>query len=412
MNRSTALTRAAIVAAITFAATFTVLVVAQGDDEHGVAKAPRADVASQVAFASAQLQRVRETGDPAGYGRAEAALDRALRLKPEDPAALTERGVLRLARHEFRAALADARAARRAAPEANRPFGVLVDALVELGRYDEAERAAQQMVDRKPNLDSYTRVSYLRELRGDLDGAEEALRLAVSAGGATPENTAFAQSLLGELALVRGRPAKAIREFRAATRLVPGHDPSMFGIARAVASQGRLDQAIRLLRAVVRKYPEPDHTTALAEAELAAGRRADAQRHLALFPAQEKALVRKTGARADDHVVLYEIDHGSLQRGLAIARRFHRDNPGPRSADALGWALTRSGRPREGLRVMQRSLAVGSRDPFLTYHAGVAAARVGDRALARRLLRRVVDQAPGFSPLHGPRAARELERLS
>ena len=78
---------------------------------------------------------------------------------------------------------------------------VIADAQIELGRYGAAERTLQQLLDIKPNLTSYSRVSYLRELTGDLPGAVEAMRLAVSAGGGDPENVAYVQVLLGDLEL-------------------------------------------------------------------------------------------------------------------------------------------------------------------------------------------------------------------
>ena len=86
---------------------------------------------------------------------------------------------------------------------------IRVDALVELGRYDEAERELQAMIDRKPNLAAYARVSYLRELRGDLDGAAKAMRFAAAAGGPAAENRAYVLALLGELERRRGRPDAA-----------------------------------------------------------------------------------------------------------------------------------------------------------------------------------------------------------
>src|SRR5207247_8470198 len=146
-------------------------------------------------LAAAYLQKVRETADTTYYTRADLALRRALATRPDDAGALTERGALELSRHDFRAALADARRVRALAPEVNKPFGVLVDALVELGRYGAAGHALQAMVDRRPHLDAYARVSYLRELPGDLPGAASALRLAVASGGDVPENAAYVQAL-------------------------------------------------------------------------------------------------------------------------------------------------------------------------------------------------------------------------
>ena len=167
-------------------------------------------------LAGAYLQKVRETGDAGFYARAQGAVDRALSLRPADPGALTERSALELSRHDFRAGLRDALRARALAPTVIAPFGAVVDALVELGRYPQAERALQEMVDRKPNLAAYARVSYFRELHGDLAGALAAMRAAVSAGGAVPEQDAYVRSLLGGLELQHGRIDAAVRQYREA----------------------------------------------------------------------------------------------------------------------------------------------------------------------------------------------------
>ena len=152
----------------------------------------------------------------AHYARAESALRAALQRDPRDAGALTAMGSLANARHDFRAGLRYGERARAAAPGVVKPYGVIVDAQVELGRYDAAERTLQRMVDLKPNLDSYARVSYFRELHGDVAGAVEAMRLAASAGGDARENLAYVQTLLGNLELC-ARPHGAAR-----ARVPPG----------------------------------------------------------------------------------------------------------------------------------------------------------------------------------------------
>src|SRR6185437_2930324 len=184
-------------------------------------------------------------------------------LHPGDPAALTERAALEASRHDFRGALRDALAARRAAPRVDEPFGVLVDALVELGRYRAAARALQEMVDRRPDLAAYARVSYFRELHGDLPGAAAAMRLAVSAGSGTAENTAYVQTLLGDLELARGRVPAASLAYRQALALVPGYAPAAVGLARVESARGELGAAIRRLTRVVARLPLPQYVVAL-----------------------------------------------------------------------------------------------------------------------------------------------------
>src|SRR5436190_2175401 len=91
----------------------------------------------------------------------------AFLLAHRAPAALTSMGTLALARHDFRAGLGYGLEARRLAPFVIKPYGVVVDAEIELGRYAEAGRTLRRMVDAQPNLASYARVSYWRELHGD-----------------------------------------------------------------------------------------------------------------------------------------------------------------------------------------------------------------------------------------------------
>ncbi|HEX8853994.1 MAG TPA: hypothetical protein VF752_00200, partial [Thermoleophilaceae bacterium] len=112
----------------------------------------------------AYLQKVRETGDASFYTRADGVYGRALELNPRDAAATTGMGTLALARHDFRAGLRYGLRAHALAPAVVKPLGVIVDAYVELGRYHQAADALQRMIDLKPNLASYARVSYFREL--------------------------------------------------------------------------------------------------------------------------------------------------------------------------------------------------------------------------------------------------------
>jgi tetratricopeptide (TPR) repeat protein len=336
-------------------------------------------------LAGAYLQKVRETGDAGFYARAEGAVDRALALRPGDAGALTQRSALELSRHDFEAGLRDALRARALAPTVVAPFGAIVDALVELGRYPQAEKALQEMVDRKPNLAAYARVSYFRELHGDLRGALSAMRAAVSAGGAVPEQDAYVRSLLGGLELQSGRVGAAARQYREALEAVPGYAAAEAGLAQADIARGRLAPAIARLQRVVDRLPLPSHVIALGEAQAAAGRRATAAQTFALVRA-ETMLQQKAGVNADVELALFEADHGSPRRAVALGRRAWAAAPSVRSADALGWALHRAGQSRAALGWARRALALGSRDPAFLTHAGLIARSAGEPQLAARRL--------------------------
>jgi tetratricopeptide (TPR) repeat protein len=228
-------------------------------------------------------------------------------------------------------------------------------------------------------------VSYFRELHGDLDGALDAMRAAVSAGGAVPEQDAYVRSLLGGLELQKGRVDVAVREYREALAAVPGYAPAQAGLAQADVARGRLAPAIARLRRVVDRLPLPSYVIALGEAQAAAGRRAAAERTFALVRA-ETMLQQRAGVNADVELAIFEADHGSARRAVALGRRAWAAAPSVRSADALGWALHRAGHSRAALGWARRALALGSRDPAFLTHAGLIARAAGEPRLAARRL--------------------------
>ena len=72
---------------------------------------------------------------------------------------------------------------------------------------------------------------------------------------------------------------------------------------------------------------------------------------------------------------MFEADHGNPEFAVKKAEEAYAFAPSVRAADALGWALTKAGRPERGSRFAERALRLGSRDPLYLYHAGIAAKR-------------------------------------
>src|SRR4051794_5734154 len=269
--------------------------------------------ATPLAYSSlgdAFVQRNRETGDASYLSRAEQAYRGALARDKRNAFAVAGLGTLAAARHDFRGALAQARAAHRLNPVSLAPYPVMVDALVELGRYDQAARTLQRMVDLKPGLAAYSRVSYFRELHGDLAGATEALQLAVSAGGSAPENSAYVRSLLGNLQLTRGRLGAAEESDRGALDAPPRYAPAAAGLAQVDAARGRYDESIAGLRSVVDRLPLPQYAIALAETEQVAGRREDAAADFAIVRAEQR-LLAQNGVHTVGQLSIFEGEAGA-----------------------------------------------------------------------------------------------------
>ena len=232
---------------------------------------------------------------------------------------------------------------------------------------------------------------------------------AVSAGGGVPENVAYVEALLAGLGSRPGRrrSQSGRRARRSSSSTTTCRRQAQ--LAQDEAATGHLASAINLLRGAVNRLPLPQYVVQLGETELAAGRTRQARRDLALVGIEER-LLQANGVNTDVDLALFEASHGSPRRGVELAHRAWAQAPSVRSADALGWALTRSGRPEAGLRWAHRALSLGSRDPNFLFHAGVAAFDAGDRPLARRYLGIAVAENPRFSPLYGPEAQRLLAR--
>lgn len=368
------------------------------------------DANDNARLGAAELQLARETADPAHYARAEDAFRRALEIEPENVEALIGQGTLALARHDFEEALAIGEQALALHPSVPRIHGLIGDALVELGRYDEALVSVQQMVDLRPDLGSYSRVSYLRELHGDLPGAIQAMQQAVAAGGPSSENTEYVRVQLGHLHFAVGDLAAAEAAYAASLDRLPGYVYATAGLGRVRAAQGRLPEAIELYRAASDRAPLPEFLVALGEVSEAAGRGEEAQDQYELVEAIH-ALQEANGIQIDVELAAFFADHGDPQRAVALAREAYARTPSVRVADALAWALHLSGESDEAARYADEALAIGWADSRALFHAGVIAAANGKSDLARERLGRALELNPAFSPLYAPVAADALAEL-
>ena len=336
------------------------------------------DAALRAALGDLYYQRGRETADSSWNERAHEAYRRALALDPESAQATTGLGTLALAKHDFAGGLRYGEQALQLEPNAVRPYAAIVDGQIELGRYADAKRSLDQMVSLKPNLASYSRISYFRELHGDLAGALEAMRLAVSAGGGSPENVAYVETLLGNLEFQAGQVARAGAAYATALARVPEYLPAQAGLATVQAAQGDLDGAIERYEAVVKTSAVHEYHLLLLEAKLADGRPAAARREIAAIR-ENQAIERRNGVNTDGELAIFEADHGSSARAVALGRSAVDTAPSVSSADALSWALTSAGRGEEALRWAKHALRTGWRDPLVRYHAGMAAKLAGER---------------------------------
>lgn len=368
------------------------------------------DDSSRLKLAQAFLQKVRETGDPTLYTRVDDLLAEATRGRKNDPSVMLTQGTLALARHEFADALDLGRKAVALAPGNVGALGVVVDALNELGRYDEALEATQRLADARPSLSSLARVSYARELRGDLEGAVSAMTQAVTAGAGSGENVAYIQVQLGNLLLNKGDVAGAEASYAEADQSFPGFPLAKAGRARALVARGEPGPAADLLAEVAKVLPTAEHVIAQGDALAAAGRKAEATAAYDLVDVIAK-LYRANGVNVDLELALFAADHKPGDDVVKDARRAAAARPSVAGHDALAWSLFTAGKADQAWSQAKKALALGTRDPQVRFHAAVIAMTRGERDTAISNLTVVLETNPRFSAVQVPAVARLAGQL-
>ena len=354
------------------------------------------------------VDRARATADPSWYAKAQAAFDRSLEVQPDDNfGALTGLGSLQAAQHDFAAAEQSARAAIAINDFDATAYGVLTDALTELGRYDEAAQALQRMADVDPNYAALTRISYARELRGDVDGARGAMQQALD-GAANGGDAGFALLNLGELAWNYSGDVPAAADLWArGLQRDPTSLPLQAAAARAAAAQGRTDEALATYEEVTGRVPVQQSLVEHAELLTSLGRTEEAAAQLELVAAAN-SLLAASGSVVDLETALFEADHGSPERAVAAAQAAYDAAPGNVfAADALAWALHAAGKDEQALPFADQALSLGMRRPSFVFHRAMILEALGRSAEARQLLQEALEVNPHFSVPHAA-TAREV----
>jgi tetratricopeptide (TPR) repeat protein len=365
------------------------------------------------AFASlglAYVQQARVTADPSYYPKAQGVLQRSLGLERQDNvAAMVGMAALAAARHDFAGALRWGEQAKAINPYNGNVYGVIGDAQVELGRYKDAFATFQQMVDTRPGVASYARVSYARELMGDVSGAIQAMKAARDIAG-TPADSAWASYQLGELYFNQGNLDEARAAYARGVETDPDYVPPFAGLAKVSWASGHLQKAIDGYTEVVSRYPAPEYVIALGDLYASAGRTDMADRQYSLVHAEEQ-LFRSNGVNIDLELALFNAAHGDPAGALAAARDEWDKRHSVYVADAYAWALYAGGRYSEASVYASKAMGIGYRNALFAFHAGMVQLKLGNEAEARLLLAEAVDINPHFSIQYTPVAQAALAKL-
>lgn len=358
----------------------------------------------------AYVQEARVTQDPTYYPKAEGVLDRSMRLQPHrNEGALVGLAALAAARHDFAGALSYGERAKGVDPYDANVYGVIGDAQNELGDYPEAFATFQKMVDTLPGLSSYARVSYARELQGDVAGALSSMERARQVAG-SPADVAWASYQVGDLYFNSGRIDQAEAAYRYGSEAAATYVPNFAGLAKVAWARGDLQDAIHRYTEVTQRYPSPEYVIALGDLYRLTGDRENAQRQFDLVRAEAK-LFRANGVNVDLELALFDSDHGDPAAGLQAARAEWGRRHSILVADARAWALYANGEYRAAAGFEHKAMKLGTQNALFFFHAGMIQLRLGHRDVARTFLQQAVAINPHFSIQHAGEARDALDRL-
>lgn len=359
----------------------------------------------------AYLQKARETGDPSYYQKVEEALNQSFGHQADDYVTISAMGALALARHQFHSALEWGERARQLNPTRTYAYGIITDAQIELGQYDEAVETLQTMVDLQPDMSSYSRVSYVRELHGDVDGALESMQLAVDGGIPNGEATAWTRTQLGNLYFNTGNLKQAEAEYVYTLNNRPDYTYALAGLGRVRAAQGKLYEAIDLLTRATNIMPLPEFVITLGDLYQANNQPTLAQQQYKLIGTIEK-LFEANGVDMDMEIALFNADQNKdLVATVEQARKAYANRPSIHAADVLAWALYKTGNYAEAQIYSQEALRLDTKDALKLFHAGMIAYRLGDNVQAQAYLEQALTINPHFSFLYAEEAQKTLQAL-
>jgi tetratricopeptide (TPR) repeat protein len=108
----------------------------------------------------------------------------------------------------------------------------------------------------------------------------------------------------------------------------------------------------------------------------------------------------------------YEADHGDPATAVAVlTSEWTSGRRSVEMADALGWALFRSGDAARALTYATTATDQGRLSALYSYHRGEIERTLGMTSQARRHLAEALRTNPSFSPLLAPRAREALDSL-
>ncbi|WP_276502623.1 tetratricopeptide repeat protein [Terrimonas pollutisoli] len=351
------------------------------------------DTKSRIALAGLYINEARITGDYDYYnGAAMKYVDEVLEIDSLHFEALTYKSLLYLSQHHFEEGLSLAEKARALVPENAFAHGILVDANVEMGKYEKAVEEADKMISIRPDLRSYSRVSYLREIHGDYPGAIDAMKLAVDAGYPGDEATEWSRVRLGYLYETIGDLKSAEMHYLIALQRRPAYAYAIAGLGRIAIASNEFSEAVHYFMQADSLVIDNSIKEELASAYLFAGqkKKADSILHALLDDMNEhgeEGHHQNLSHHADKELAHLYMKAGDYDEALEHALKEYRRRPANIDVnETVAWAYYLKRDYNEAIPYILAAMKTNSKKPALLCRAGLIYARTNEKTKAKRFL--------------------------
>lgn len=219
-------------------------------------------IESLIKLSEIYIYEARVTGEhPYYYNAALVTLNETLKDTSKMTAdqhftALFYKSTVQLSQHKFNEALITGKKALALNNTNSGIYGVLVDANVEIGNYEEAVKNCDKMISIRPDLRSYSRISYLREIYGDMKGSIKSMEQAIEAGAPYSEYKCWTIVTMGKMLENHNQLDSARAYYEFATKERANYPFGIAGMASIEGKLGNYEKADSLYKVALNAVPE------------------------------------------------------------------------------------------------------------------------------------------------------------